>query len=168
MPADPSPTAEQACELAIAQAMCAFDGLDWDEARKPSGPDGETEADVYAGLAIEALAALFRPGEKDCETCGGRGHMPHKKDQAGLKIFTPPPCPNPVCSSGRVPTPPPILALVVERLPAELIETLIGQGVLTRAIELSHNGREYPPDRNVTIKGDGPLYRMVPPVQESK
>ncbi len=158
---DPSPTAEQARDVLARVArdhrlhlrsVAPYTRCDCEWT-------GEHSNDWADHLAEEQAAALFRPGEKECETCAGTGEviLPYWPARGGR---------NPqrclVCrGSGRVPTPPPILALVAERLPAELVETLIGRGVLTRAIELSHNGREYPPDRNTTIKGDGPVVRYI-------
>ena len=95
--ADPTPTAEQACQAVINVAL---------EERCPSGM-------TLSEVATEVLAALLRPSDKECEACGGTGE--HWYETTDQDRIGPSPCLNPVCINGRVPTPSPIIDLLIER-----------------------------------------------------
>ncbi len=133
---DPSPTAEQARDVLarVARDHRLHLRSVAPYTRCDCGWTGEHSNDWADHLAEEQAAALFRPGEKECETCEGMGSEHQEPYEGGDPLYWEP-CPNPACVEGRVPTPPPILALVAERLLSELVEVLIGWGALTQRDE---------------------------------
>lgn len=97
---------------AMARALCAWNGLTWDEARRPTTADGDTEAAEYASMAEDALdAALSFRSSDVCLTCDGTGVVITTTVSGRLPTV----CPI-CCSDGRVPRESPRLAVVGEQV----------------------------------------------------
>lgn len=87
--------AEAALVEAMARAMCEWNGLTWEEARRPADADGNTEAHTYAAMAEDTLAAARTVTiDVKCERCRGKGGWPDKRFKDGWRGI----CPD--CSSG--------------------------------------------------------------------